>query len=97
MLVLGIFVLMPEPKSAGATDPAAPVATLDLDTTAFTLEEDHTPLPLPDSAGMAAPVDSGARPLPAADTTGLRQEAAPDSVPDRAEPAELPAAVEDSI
>ena len=61
LAVQAIFVLGPEPKSADATDPAAPEAAASLDSTAFTLEETATMLP------GATPTDSAAR--PATDST----------------------------
>jgi hypothetical protein len=45
LAVQAIFLLMPEPKSAGAPDPATPEISTPLDSNAFTLEEDHTVLP----------------------------------------------------
>lgn len=51
--VQAIFLLMPEPQSAGATEPGAPEAIAAFDSTAFTLEEDSSVLPGPERRGQA--------------------------------------------
>ncbi|MBC7449074.1 MAG: hypothetical protein H7330_13560 [Hymenobacteraceae bacterium] len=72
LAVQAIFLFVPEPKSAGATDPGAPEVTPSgPDSTAFTLPEDPTVLPTeqqlaPDSTALApTTADSSAVAVPA--------------------------------
>ncbi len=84
LAVQAIFLLMPEPKSAGATDSTAAEAAAPLDSTAFTLEEDQTVLLTEmgaatdstenDSDSLDSNLDSNSAPL-------MKSESEPESAP----------------